>query len=325
MEWTDLYLRTSLSETGPNNRIGSFGSPDIIPYGTTPVDASIFTTPQSYGRYEGGNLTENSTNFLYVRAKNASKTETLSGKSYLALSNPAIILWPGPGKWDLMNNSKGQNFSEISNVKPGEIGATTDPFQYVPKESGHRCLVSWISTVQHPIGEPPEISNATKLAEFLIKHPNYAHRNVEVIAGPPDRYTRSEPYSQNQASAKMTFGLRCKNCDGFVVSFVSGTALKSGKFIELKDTKVAGNETITYIKDYEVESGYNTLINYTYDKQGIVRNDFEISMESYLDVPPDHYLFPFSTSQKDMGIPEHMIENNNGKILLGSIGIFAKP
>src|SRR5689334_1994300 len=96
-DWRDLYVRTALGE-GPNNRVGGLGSPDVIPTGSTPVDASVFATEQSYNQYYNLPFQGGKANYIYVRAKNAG-FDANTGQAFLVMSNPAIVLWPGGKGW----------------------------------------------------------------------------------------------------------------------------------------------------------------------------------------------------------------------------------
>src|SRR5258707_69382 len=97
--WQDLFVRTDVSETSPDSRRGGFGSPDIIPVGTTPANPSDFTTAQSYATYYNQPVLEGKPNYIYVRAKNAAATGPNKGQAFLVMSNPAIVLWQGGDDW----------------------------------------------------------------------------------------------------------------------------------------------------------------------------------------------------------------------------------
>ena len=85
---------SNVTETSPDQgRKGSFGSPDVIPVGTTPVSPEQFTTDVSYGQYYNNSFYQNTPNYIYVRAKNSSMSLPKSGKANLVLTNPAIVLW----------------------------------------------------------------------------------------------------------------------------------------------------------------------------------------------------------------------------------------
>src|SRR2546423_778431 len=141
--WNDLFVRTDVTETSPDQgRKGSFGSPDVIPVGTTPVSAEQFTTDVSYGQYYNNSFYQNTPNYIYVRAKNSSMSLPKSGKANLVLTNPAIVLWPGGDGWTRVTTSSGSNSSDLksggsTNVPARKIGVTTDPFMYVPEDFRH--------------------------------------------------------------------------------------------------------------------------------------------------------------------------------------------
>src|ERR1041384_6024979 len=149
-QWNDLFVRTDVSETSPDSRVGGLASPDIIPVGTKLQSPTDFATAASYGKYY-----QNAPNYIYVRAKNSS-AEPATGTVKLVMCNPAVVLWPGGDNWTPLLTATGSDHCDLTDVPSQGIGVTGDggpetaPFVIVPKESGHRCLVTWLSTTKHP-------------------------------------------------------------------------------------------------------------------------------------------------------------------------------
>lgn len=321
-DWNDLFLRTDTRETGTSPRFGGVGSPDIIPAGTSPVDPSQYTTGESYKAYYNTNFIQNQANYVYVRAKNSSTSPTpKKGEVHVGLTDPAIVLWPGGDKWTYLKNSSGKEASLIEGVAGGKIGVTTNAFQYVPTATGHRCLVSWISTPDHPIvGPPPLIRTMEELATFLIDHPNYAHHNIDIAPDTTGAVTTIKPYTQGNQGAKVVFGMRCYNVKGFEVGFSCGKPLKDGSRIELKPTTVAQDDVITYTIDRNVEADFAADIAITYVTHGLKPAEYSVTFVAYYDTPPGHPLYRFATPYQQMGVPASLKGPDARGIQVGSIG-----
>jgi hypothetical protein len=115
-----------------------------------------------------------------VRAKNSSPSGKKLGQAYLAMSNPAVVIWPGGDGWTRIPNTSGSYASSLGDVGPGGIGVTDEPFVFTPDEFGHRCLVSWLSTTDHPVDKPPPRIDNCDDPKYLVEHPNYAHHNIDI-------------------------------------------------------------------------------------------------------------------------------------------------
>ena len=311
--WNDLYLRTDLGETSPDSRVGGLGSPDIISCGPKVANPSDFITESSYKMCYNAQLQQNLYNYFYVRAKNSSTTLMKHGQAHLVLTNPAIILWPGGENWTVIKTSKGNDYSEISDIQPGQIGVTTDPFSYVPPDSGHRCVVSWLSTPDHPIvGPPPRIDTIDKLVDFLVKHPNYAHHNIDIMPDASGMVTKIKPYSQGQQECEMTFGIQTTNCDQYVVQFSCGVQLPDGKFIELSPYTVTTNDRITITIDRFVPANFQANIAYSYTPNPRTQpsGQSSVAFVAYRTLSPGHPLYAFGKLYTHFNIDRKCITND---------------
>jgi hypothetical protein len=317
--WNDLFVRTDARETGPELRYGGFGSPDIIPEGIQPKPPADYITEASYQRYYNNAVYEHQPNTIYVRAKNSSATSGKRGEAFLVMSNPAVVLWPGGEGWTRIKNGAGSYGSSLGEVKPGQIGITEEPFVFVPDESGHRCLVTWLSTPDHPVDKPPPtITEAEKLAKFLVDHPNYAHHNIDIAPDTTGVVTWDRPLDTGTKAGTWRFGLKVTNCQGFEVSFKSGTPLPNGHYIQMLPTKV--EQDITYFIDVtDIPENFQTRMFCTYDQKNLVRTDFSVVYVAYLNTPPGHPLYERAVRYADLGASNDGI--NDRGIPLGSIGV----
>lgn len=325
-DWNDLYVRNSVNETGPaTGRRGSFGSPDIIPVGTRPRVPADFTTEASYGTYYSQNLYENTPNYLFVRARNSSPTETVSGRARLVMCNPALVLWPGGSDWTQITTSSGNDYSEISDVAPGRIGVAKDPFVCVPDASGHRCLVTWLSTDRHYAEDPPpRITENDRLVEFLSKHPNYAHHNIDLMADTTGKHPRTISFTSGDQPHKWVFSLRVKNCAGYKVGFTCGSQLADGSFIELGEQTVSDDKDFAYTIDRNVEAGFNANITWSYDTVGQgERPGADVSFHAASSLPRSHPLHALGYRYHTWDESDGLTLSENTAWDVGSVSLMA--
>lgn len=325
-DWNDLFVRTSLSEQSPVGRVGGFSSPDIIPVGIKPVDPTRFTDKTSYDTFASNEpFQQGQPNYVYVRAKNSAATTPAVGNAYLVLTNPAVVIWPGGDGWTQIqtNNKKDASPLMPSPTNGGVVAVTTDPFVYVPTDTGHRCLVTWLSTKSHPVsGPPPRITSASELVQFLKDNPNYAHHNIDIAASTTGAVTTSKPFSAGTTPFYWRCGLQVTGCKGFTVSFSSATPLPDGKFLSLAPTTVAQDETVAYLlPGVELPANWDTYINYTYETHGLQPEAFDVQFVAYADVPPGHPFYEFATPYDQLFESSDAVATDTRGIALGSIGL----
>jgi hypothetical protein len=326
--WNDLYVRTDLRETGPDVRYGTFGSPDIIPAGIWPVDPGQYITDDNYRTY-ASNLSFESgkSNYIYVRAKNSAPTTPAKGQAFLVLTNPAVVLWPGGDGWTQIKTQNQKYASDLlpSPVNPGALAVTQDPFVYTPTDSGHRCLVTWLSTQSHPQpNPPPRIDNAGALVTWLVDHPNYAHHNIDVIANTTGAVTQTKAFSSGTQLASWRFGLEVTNGMGFTVSCSSGIKVPPpiDQFIELKPFSIQQNTTVAALTGrFDLPPNWDTFFNYTYEQNGVQPADFAVNFVAYATFLPGHPLHAYGRPFHELGVPRHLAPVDETAFSLGSIGV----
>jgi hypothetical protein len=200
---------------------------------------------------------------------------------------------------------------------------TLDPFAFTPNEFGHRCLVTWISTTDHPLpNPPPRIVTGEALAAFLIAHPNYAHHNIDIVQDTTGVHTETKPFTSGEEGGPWVFGIQTINCNGFVVGFSCAKPLRDGRYIQMADTTVTTNDKITYTIDRDVEAGFQANVSFTYDQRNITPPSFSVSFIAYYDVAPDHWLYPFAKPYEHFGVAPQCLRNNGHRgIEVGAIGV----
>lgn len=277
-DWNDLFVRTSQGETSPTGRVGGLSSPDIIPWGTQPVNPAQFTTEGSYSSYVSSQgFVSGQNNYIYVRARNSSPSTDAVGEAALVLTDPAVVLWPGGDKWTRILTSEGKDTSRLGPVGPNGIAVTDDPFLYVPQDSGHRCLVTWINTKSHPAKVPPEIRDMQALVTFLKDNPNYAHHNIDIAPNTTGANSFPAPFSTGTEGSSWICGLKVRNCKGFTVSFSSPTQLPDGTYINFLPTTVQQNDELRFLfGPFDVDPNWNINVNCTYQTNNLEPADWSV-------------------------------------------------
>jgi hypothetical protein len=334
MAWQDLFVRTDVSETSPDDRKGGLGSPDVIPVGIVPSTNPIdFTKSTSYGTYYNLPIQAGQPNYIYVRAKNASKSGDNSGQAFLVMSDPAVVLWPGGDKWTRIKTNNGNYYSQLKTsisggdaIGPEAIGVTIDPFTLVPDSSGHRCLVTWLSTKQHKQPDPPpRITDAGTLAQYLRDHPNYAHHNIDIAPNTTGAVTKQQPFSSGTIQEQWTFGIQVENCKGFTVSFSSGTPLPDGTFVKFAPTTVQQNERLTLTVDnIDIPAGWETTFNYTYQQNGLLPPSFSVTFIAYHQPLLGSPLYELADTADELHIAPGYVADDFRGIEVGSIGVMCR-
>lgn len=291
-DWNDLFVRTDLSETSPLNRVGGLSSPDIIPWGTQPTVPSNFTTDSSYKTYVSTTgFLSGKPNYIYVRARNSSATTNAVGEASLVLTNPALVLWPGGDDWTFLKTNSGSSASRLliggnASIPPNGIAVTEDPFVYVPPDSGHRCLVTWLSTKAHPVTQPPpKITSAEELVKFLKDNPNYAHHNLDIAPNTTGARTFVAPFSTGTQNGVWACGFRFKNCKGFVLSFSSSEPMPNDEYLKMDPFPVQNNDELTVLKrNLKLDKNWNININCTVETNNLEPDGWSVEFIAEVEV-----------------------------------------
>jgi len=328
-KWNDLFVRTDVLETSPENRKGNLGSPDIIPAGKVPVDPAQYTTEASYRQYYNNSLYQNVPNYIYVRAKNASQTLPKSGKANLVLTNPAIIVWPGGDGWTRIKNGQGSYESQLksagsSEIGPNKIGVTDDAFVYVPDQFGHRCLVTWLDTTDHPHPEPPpKITTVSELVKFLAANPNYAHHNIDIVPDTTGKVTKQSPYSQMDEAATVRITLNTVNCKGFRIGYNCPTPLRPNDYITLggADGLLVTDESFSAEREFDIPKNFQGDIYYFWNSNNLKPEPFSVSLIAYTVTRPGHPVYELCLPHHHFGFQKENENDDRRFYPIGSVTV----
>ncbi|MGH8051654.1 MAG: hypothetical protein ACREPB_13430 [Arenimonas sp.] len=325
-DWNDLFVRTDISERSPVGRVGGLSSPDIIPAGITPTNPSKYTTPESYTGFASNEpFQQGQINYVYVRAKNSAASTDAVGVASLVLTNPAVVIWPGGDGWTQIqtNNKKNTSALQPSPTAGGAIAVTTDPFVYMPTDTGHRCIVTWLSTKSHPVpNPPPRITSTSELVKFLQENPNYAHHNIDIVPSTTGAVSTSKPFSAGTVPFAWRFGLQVTNCKGFTVYFSSGTPLPNGQYLSLAPTTVSQDSTVAYmLPSTDLPANWDTYFNYTYETNNLQPANFDVQFVAYADVGSDSEFWEIAKPYDQFFEDKSLAPIDRRGIALGSIGL----
>jgi hypothetical protein len=332
--WNDLYVRTDLNETSPTGRVGGLSSPDVIPVGPNPQGSSQYLTQESYGKRYTQPFYQGVPNYIFVRAKNSSASKTKSGKANLVLTNPAVVLWPGTEGWTRLK-ADGNYESPIlrngsSDIGPGEVGITETPFVYIPSENGHRCLVTWLDTLDHPEGNPPPtITNMSDLVRFLKDHPNYAHHNIDIAPATTKKITTTKRYTQQDAEEEMRFELSAVNCVGFGIGYSCGKPIAPDTYIVLNEVIVPStpaDKPFSVYLDFKIPPLWYGDINYYWDAKTLTPpgND-SVTFKAYLKAQPGHEVYDLCFPAEHFGFAKENEADESRFYPVGSVSAMRSP
>jgi len=261
-QWDGIVVRCKTGEQGTVPRSASSQSPDIMIAGKAPfADPSFLTDPKNYDNAYDNSLYIGWPNYLYVRGKNFTSGE-LSGSWNLFWATPNILLYPYLWETNQLATSAGDKNPSFA-IKAGEIGASIDPFTWVPPDtSDHYCMVAVANTPGH--GNPlAGVTNITSLAEVLATNANIAQRNVQMIRGATPQVVARASYDQGSEGAVVDLAVVFENIPkGSSYTVSSGTPL-NGKALSHSEAKTADNNFKYAWTDLDIPAQWHTVFTYT--------------------------------------------------------------
>ena len=170
-----ILLRDSQSDTGKVPFSTRYKSPDIITYNQVNNPTEFFSS--NYNADPNIVVEPQNNNFIYARVKNIG--DEASGEVYVNLYANHLSLYMDPRKWE--NNRvptvRGNNYSTISKVNPGQIAATDDYFLFnAQKYNGNCCFVCSAGSEKNP--DYSWINTRDKYFNWVANNPNVATRNM---------------------------------------------------------------------------------------------------------------------------------------------------
>ena len=245
-QYNDLYLRCSLTDQGSVPRQGAQDhSPDVIPCGLQPVPNAERFFRDNYGQEVGREVVTGGVNYIYVRAKNLG-TSAASGVVTLYWSERELLNWSTYWEPNKLKTSTGADSAKLSDVAPGEIAVTRDPFLWTPhKPAAAYTLIARIATERHP---DPIPTPSLDFTAWCANNGGSGAANVTLNNVDSPQASMTYDYDQSFGGAMtMAFVIQCINCfaDGqSYIAFSTGTPAADGSIVELVKVPITSDNFI---------------------------------------------------------------------------------
>jgi hypothetical protein len=263
--YNDIYLRAYLGDPGNVPRSTEYplnDSPDLIPYGTQPVETGTFLTDASWNTIYRPTLVMNIDNYIYMRAQNLGQQET-SGEFSLYAVKDNLLSWPPT--WTQLKTQQGEMKQKIT-LAANQKGVLPEPFVWIPDSAERYSLVGLVSTPNHPLILPPD--QIQDFARWVARNGGVGWHSVNITNVNAPTFTNKMHYEQGTTACMIAFNLVCTNVPlGSKVSFSCGLSGPS-PLIDLAPTVVTDSKTFIVGIVSDVPAGFEGDISYSYWSNG---------------------------------------------------------
>jgi hypothetical protein len=194
-EWTSIYIRDAISDKGtiPSGVRTASHSPDIIPYGTTPMADPNTKLVDTWDQDIGKDVVAEEGNYLYVRGKNLSP-DTLTGEFSLYYANAGTILQPDT--WTQIGAYDGSETVQVQPTTQNSIALPEQSFFWnnvtPPPTNSHYCLIATYKNSELPNPVPTQVfTSIADYVKWVTDSPNVAWRNIYVAQTSVDSHTEN--------------------------------------------------------------------------------------------------------------------------------------
>jgi hypothetical protein len=228
-DFSGIFLRHALGDTPNGGGGGAFSaSPDIIPYGTSPMqDTSIAVSPSGYNTEYGSSLYLKQDNFVYIRGLNTTGGPTES-RLWLFYTPSDLALWPQI--WSAANISymgRAQNYAPVKATTANQIIMNDQPLIWSPPPASagsHYCMIAISETPPAPTPVSPlptaGFTSLDQLAAFILAHPNMAWRNTTDVSINSPTWQYTIPITGPEVATTVFVGVKMENIPvGSIFSF----------------------------------------------------------------------------------------------------------
>jgi len=214
--WTSIYIRDAINDQGkiPSGVRTASHSPDVIPYGITPMNNFDTKLKSSWENDIGKDVIANNGNYLYVRGKNLSP-DTLTGEYTLYYANSGTIIQPDT--WTKINAYDGNPTVQVQPTTTNNIALPDQAFFWnnvaEPPENSHYCLIATYKNAQLPNPVPTEqFTSIADYVKWVVDSPNVAWRNIYVAPTSVETHTENIWISNPDDKARdYLFSATCTN------------------------------------------------------------------------------------------------------------------
>ena len=273
--WNDFYFRAndgdSYSDASRRNGAPS-SSPDILIVGSVPLSTSDIQGYQSdMTKDTNNNILYNSPNLFYLRGKAISAiSETSTLRLYHVQSN--LIL--NPSMWLYISQAQAQTIDgndhlDIPVIPQGNICIPT-AFKWInpdaPSSGNHYCMISWLSTPQHP-SPPDDQYTADGWAEFINENPNFGWRNTSYTNSnsPTDSFELNSEINLTGFTSNTTVLITLTGPVGWDVALQVEKPDANGNIVKIDRTTLqAGSDTQGIFIKGTFPPGFVSSVTYQY-------------------------------------------------------------
>lgn len=194
-------MRDDLADTGqvPDPSRIYWESPDVIPYGTNPYPGNwqqFFAS--NWTSDVGVNLSEGTTNYIYVRGFNGAAAAT-QGTIQLYWAKSSLLLQTSQWVRNVIKTANNSPTTAVSATTGQQVVVGADAFQWTPQPTTggfHYCLLALVGTNAHPAPVPTgDFPNSAAFVSWLLNNPSAVQRNVTVVTNPhPPTWQQSQTF-----------------------------------------------------------------------------------------------------------------------------------
>lgn len=304
--YNDIYMRAYQGDPGNVPRSSSYSmsnSPDLIPYGTQPVDPSTFLTDTSWNTTYNANLVANADNYLYMRAQNLGTTPS-TGTFSLYAAPGSMLLWPSQWVQNQLKTQAGELTQQIT-LQGNQKGALPSAFVWNAKSDQHYCLVGMVSTPEHPATLPPD-GNIQNFATWIAQNGSFAWHNLSVTSSGSPTWTNKTYYDQGGVADTVRFDIVCSYVPlNSVVSFSCGVGGPTPP-INMPPSIVTNYPSFIVGMNSLVPGDFKADISYSYTASKtdpVPPQGFNISIEGSVKTQAGTALHEFGRTLVQMGYP----------------------
>lgn len=270
-----LYMRPNIQNGGLIPAGGTLCyCPDIWPNNTTPISnyQTALATSDSYNTNPPSNVTENMTNYIYVRGYNGGATPAnMNVTLYWSPSN--MIQWPSEWQNNVIPTDTGT--SNINNLPSGSVGVANGTFMWQPGDPGagnHYCLIAQFNNAQNVNPFPP-IDTQLDLSNLITNNLMWGWHNVNELQ-PSGNLQFSYPAGltipSNMQAAYYGVYVKPVGFTGWQVSFQCSQSDSNGNPIAMAVTNIVQDNVGLGINNIWLEPGYNATVTiYLYNQNNV--------------------------------------------------------
>lgn len=268
--WDGIMVRGSLGETGTVPRGSSSASPDLIAYGTAPLqDPGLLQDEATYGNGYSNNIYLGQFNYLYMRGKNLHNGPIKGHWEFWAVPSNLLLL---PGLWKddqytvRLATSDGNTAPEFEAKEQNQIVASLNAFSWnvKPLPGGrHYCLIGVAVTDlnPNPIDKTMRISD---WGAILSQNANIAQRNTNLISGNVPDMSDIVPYDQGSEPSTVDLTFLLTNIPkGSTFRASSGTPLPGYGTISVTVDNTKEYDFKHGVPDLQIPGGWSTTFGWT--------------------------------------------------------------